>query len=130
MKYFTIKELSASSVAMKNGIDNTPDPYAIDNLHELVDNILDPARERLGEPIYINSGFRNEEVNRLVGGAKKSQHMSGMAADCYCTHNDKLLSILLDLDFDQIVIYPGFIHVSYTTFRRNRNQVIDKRQSL
>ena len=127
MKYFSIKELCASSVAEKNDIYNIPDLYAMDNLHELVDNILDPARERLGEPIYISSGYRCEEVNRLVGGAKNSQHLKGMAADCYCTHNDQLLSILLNLDFDQIVIYPGFVHVSYTSFRRNRNQLIDKR---
>lgn len=128
MKYFTIKELCASSVAEKNDIDNTPDVYSIDNLHELVNNILDPAREALGEPIYANSGFRSAEVNRIVGGTKNSQHLRGEAADIYCIHMDRLLEILKTLDFDQLIIYKtkGFYHVSYTTRRKNRNQILYK----
>jgi len=128
MKYFTIKELCASSVAEKNDIDNTPDVYSIDNLHELVNNILDPAREALGEPIYVNSGFRSAEVNRIVGGTKNSQHLRGEAADIYCIHMDRLLEILKTLDFDQLIIYKtkGFYHVSYTTRRKNRNQILYK----
>ena len=128
MKYFTIEELCASSVAEKNDIDNTPDVYAIDNLHELVDNILDPARESLGEPIYANSGYRCEELNRILGGVSNSQHRLGEAADIYCIHMDRLLEILKTLDFDQLITYKtkGFYHVSYTTRRKNRNQMLQK----
>ena len=128
MKYFTIEELSTSSVAEKNNIDNTPDVYAIDNLHELVNNILDPAREALKEPIYVNSGYRCEELNRIVGGVSTSQHCKGEAADIYCIHMDRLLEILKTLDFDQLIIYKskGFYHVSYTTRRKNRNQILHK----
>ena len=32
-------------------------------------------------PIIINSGFRSEAVNRKVGGAPNSNHLSGCAAD-------------------------------------------------
>lgn len=128
MKYFTIKELCASSVAEKNDIYNIPDLYAMDNLHELVNNILDPAREALKEPIYVNSGYRSKELNKIVGGVSNSQHRLGEAADIYCIHMDRLLEILKTLDFDQLIIYKskGFYHVSYTTRRRNRNQILYK----
>lgn len=134
MKYFTIKELCASSVADKNDIDNSLDPRSdndkmvIDNLNDLVDNILDPAREELGEPIYVNSGYRCEQLNRILLGVKNSQHLVGEAADIYCQHMDKLLPILKNLIFDQLIIYKyrGFFHISFTTKRRNRMQVLYK----
>ena len=36
--------------------------------------LLEPARSEVG-PIIINSGFRNEDVNRKVDGVKNSQHL-------------------------------------------------------
>ena len=128
MKYFTIKELCASSVADKYHIMNHPGLEELDALHWLVSEILDPARERLGEPIYINSGFRSKELNKKVGGVSTSQHCKGEAVDCWCKHMDKLLDILKTLDFDQLIIYKtkGFYHVSYTMRRRNRNQILYK----
>ena len=35
--------------------------------------LLEPARTTVG-PIIINSGYRNADVNALVGGVKNSQH--------------------------------------------------------
>ena len=32
--------------------------------------------------------------------------------------------IELNLDFDQMIAYPGFVHLSYTTDRKNRKQVL------
>lgn len=133
-KYFTLEELTASSVAEKNDIDNSLDPRSdhdmevIDNLIDLVQNVLDPAREALGEPIYISSGYRCEQLNRILLGVKNSQHLVGEAADIYCQHMDKLLPILKNLIFDQLIIYKykGFYHVSYTTRRSNRMQLLNK----
>ena len=34
-----------------------------------------------GKPIRVNSGLRSPVVNRHVGGAPKSQHTKGQAAD-------------------------------------------------
>ena len=42
--------------------------------------LLEPARTAVG-PIIINSGYRNADVNALVGGVKNSQHLLGQAAD-------------------------------------------------
>lgn len=42
---------------------------------------LDSIREHFGVPVSITSGRRCESHNRAVGGANKSQHVLGLAAD-------------------------------------------------
>lgn len=43
--------------------------------------ILTAVREHFGKPVVITSGFRCEAYNRKVGGAAKSQHLTGKAVD-------------------------------------------------
>ena len=81
MKYFTLHELTRSATAELRGINNTPSQEAVDNLHLLVEHILDPLREAWGKPIKVNSGFRCPRLNKEVGGSPSSQHMKGEAAD-------------------------------------------------
>ena len=81
MKYFTIKELCRSTTADRKGIDNRCGSDIEANLTALVDNVLDPLREWYGKPIVVNSGYRCPALNKAVGGATTSQHMSGQAAD-------------------------------------------------
>ena len=50
MKYFKIEELTHSITADAHGIDNTPTAEATANLTRLVDEVLDPVRERWGAP--------------------------------------------------------------------------------
>lgn len=47
---------------------------------KLVD-LLEAIRELSGEPLHLVSAYRTTETNRLVGGAKRSQHLYGRAAD-------------------------------------------------
>lgn len=50
------------------------DPLLVEKLEEL--------RVAIGDrPIKIRSGYRSESYNEMVGGAKRSQHMHGKAAD-------------------------------------------------
>ena len=77
MKHFTIDELAHSDTAIGHGIANNPGAVERENLRRLAERVLDPARERLGAPIYVNSGYRNCAVNRLVGGARRSYHLQG-----------------------------------------------------
>ena len=88
-KYFTLSELCNSNTAKKNGINNIPNSTQKANLYQLIKNILDPVRECYGAPIYVNSGFRSPEVNKLVGGAANSQHLTGQAADIRGANNTK-----------------------------------------
>lgn len=87
MKYFTIPELTRSDTAQRRGIDNTPTPEAVKNLTALVDNVLDPLRERWGAPLTVTSGYRSPALNTAVGGVKTSHHKLGMAADLVTKEN-------------------------------------------
>ena len=41
------------------------------NLTALVEKVLDPARERFGNAIRVNSGWRSEAYNKRIGGLAK-----------------------------------------------------------
>lgn len=107
MKYFTIKELSHSDTAVARGIDNYPTAEAIHNLTKLVNNVLDPLREKYGKPIRVSSGYRSAILNRSVNGATSSQHRIGEAADITVgskEENRKLFEIIRqELPFDQLI---------------------------
>ena len=68
MKYFTDREFECWCCGQ------LPEE-AKKNVTALVSAILDPVRERLGEPIIVNSGYRCELHNASVGGVRNSQHM-------------------------------------------------------
>ena len=78
---FTLSELTHSSTANYHNVSNNPDRFALENLTKLCNEILQPIRDKLGDSIYINSGYRSPMVNRLVGGSSSSQHIKGQAAD-------------------------------------------------
>lgn len=121
MKYFSIKELCNSSTANQRKINNYPNNQIIKNLKTLVEFILDPLREKYNKPIYINSGYRCEKLNKLVGGSKNSQHLYGLAADITTgtkKENKILFNLIIELNlpFDQVIDEKNYtwIHVSYS----------------
>lgn len=80
-KYFTLYELIKSNVAEEKGINNTPqEEYIIKNIEYTISR-LDEIREGYGKPIYVNSGYRCEELNKEVGGEEDSYHLKGLAVD-------------------------------------------------
>lgn len=82
----------------------------------------------------ITSAKRSITENKAVGGASNSQHLVGEAIDMKpygsTTYNRLLEHIHNYSDnvhtFDQLILYPTFIHISFGA--RNRHQVIDKRK--
>lgn len=101
-----------------------------ENIEALVENVLDPAREKLGAPIVVNSGYRCPRHNAAVGGVKNSQHMKGEAADVSAgstTATRELGKIIEQLGkYDQLIYYPGFVHVSWKRQGVNRKQILYK----
>jgi uncharacterized protein YcbK (DUF882 family) len=80
---------------------------------KLID-LLDAIREKVGEPVYITSGYRCENRNKKVGGAKHSQHVLGKAADIRVkSMSTKQLAKFLEKNFKigGMGIYPTFVHV-------------------
>ena len=131
MKYFTMQELTSSATARRKGIDNTPDVQAKANLTALVANVLDPLRELYGKPIVVTSGYRCPKLNRAVGGAARSQHTTGNAADIRCVsdsraENKKLFNLIREnLPYDQLIDEYGYdwVHVSFAD-GKNRRQIL------
>lgn len=133
MKYFTVKELCRSTKAKKLGIDNTPTEKAVENMTRLINIVLDPLREAYGEAITVNSGYRSPALNKAVGGAKNSQHMTGEAADITVgtkEGNKWLFEYIRDnLPYDQLIDEYDYswVHVSLDADMCNRREIIHER---
>lgn len=82
-KHFSLTELTTSNTAIRKGIDNTPSTEVVKNLKELCTKVLEPLRVSVDKPIKITSGYRSPQLNKLIGGAKNSQHIEGKAADIH-----------------------------------------------
>lgn len=122
---FSLSELIKSDYAERNNIDNTPSPEIINNLTNLCVNILQPIRNTFGA-VRVLSGYRNQALNKAVGGSKTSDHMKGTAADIECRHisNYNLACWIRDnMEFGQLILefytpgdpLSGWVHVSTGT---------------
>ena len=134
-EHFTLAELTKTSVK----IDNVPSQEQVNNLKRLC-RWLEQLRRRWNnlygegdDPIIINSGFRSPEVNKAVGGATLSNHLTGCAVDIRCIGIEQALryaAILLDIsdlnneDFDELIIerkgYSYWIHFAVRPFGNRR----------
>lgn len=119
---FTLEELTASATAKRLKINNNPSAKEVENLVLLVENILQPLRDKYGKPIVVTSGYRCEALNRAVGGGVTSQHRKGMAADIRSlsdnrSENKKIFGLIKDLGlpFCQLIDEYDYdwIHVSF-----------------
>ena len=129
MNHFTLSELKKSVTADKLGINNSIPMSIIPNLETLINQVLDPIREYMDKPIYVNSGYRCPLLNKAVGGVAGSQHVLGQAADITTRlrENDLIMERYIEenLVFDQMIVYKNFIHISYRT-TGNRKEIIYK----
>ena len=110
-EHFTLGELTKTSYITADG--NIPSHKAIENLKNICENWLEDLRysqntlygDKNGDiPIIISSGYRSEEVNRLCGGAKGSNHLTGCAVDIKCYGPEQMIrmaGILLDIADEQ-----------------------------
>ena len=116
-EHFTLAEMCKTSVKTADG--NIPSRVHIENLKRLcgwLERLRDEWNRRYGEgddPIIINSGYRSEAVNKAIGGAKGSNHLTGCAADIRVAGMEQALRyavILLDIsdqsreDFDELLL--------------------------
>jgi hypothetical protein len=117
---FSLAELTKTNVRQ---FDNTPSMQVIDNLQVLVDNVLQPIRNKFG-PVTVTSGYRSPEVNKAIGGSTTSDHCFGFAADFEVAGVDnKELArwVVENLKFKQLILEfytkgvpdSGWVHVSY-----------------
>lgn len=129
---FSLHEFTDSETAIEKRIDNTlplyENPEYMANIKRLA-NYLQGIRNVYGKAIHINSGFRCEALNKAVGGAKNSQHLTGEAADLTTgskIENKRLFEIIRKYGgFDQLIDECDFawVHISRRA-GANRGQVL------
>lgn len=117
--HFYLSEFTASEVAARNGIAVVADEAVTANLRRLCRDCLEPLRVRMGVLVVIHSGYRPPAVNGLVGGAKNSAHLYGLAADITVpgVPIDRVAAWLLasDLPFDRMILeFDQWIHIQIT----------------
>ena len=132
--HFQLSEFERSKTASQLHIDNRIPARLIPSVKALCEYVLEPVRNHFGVPIHISSGYRCTALNKAVGGAPKSQHMKGQAADIYIKNQEMPLKAVCDwmvkhLDYDQIIweTRPSgskWIHVSYVSEGRNRHKAL------
>lgn len=138
-KNFDYKEFEKTDVPGMRVKNTIASVEVRDNIKALVDEVLQPLRDAWGKPLAINSGYRCPEVNQAVGGVPTSQHSRGEAADV-CPfgrngHGDievvRKLAITardLGLPFDQMILYPTFVHFSHKRNGTQRGQILYNRR--
>ena len=133
--HFTLDELTASEVAVRNGWDNTPNDAELANLRRLA-VFLEQVKALLGgKPIIVNSAYRSKRVNDAVGSRDTSQHRIGCAADIRVpgmTPDQVVKAIVASaLPFDQVIReFDRWTHVSIPntpdTAARRQALIIDR----
>ena len=82
---------------------------------EALADLLESIRQHFNKPVHINSAYRTASWNDAVGGAKRSKHMAGEAADIWvkdvkphdvAIYADSVLGIN-----GGIICYTNFVHV-------------------
>jgi len=127
-EHISYDEATLSPTAIRNGISNQPNDQELSNMKLVAENCFEPLRKMWGKPIKVNSFFRSQSLNKLVGGSPLSQHVKGQAIDITGgskEENKKLFELAKTLDFDQLINEYDFswIHISFK-LSGNRKQIL------
>jgi len=127
-EHISYDEATLSPTAIRNGISNQPNEQELSNMKLVAENCFEPLRKMWGKPIKVNSFFRSQSLNQLVGGSPLSQHTKGQAIDITTgskSDNKKLFELAKTLDFDQLINEYNFswLHISFKA-SGNRKQIL------
>lgn len=124
---FTLAEFTASQTAARRGIDNTPPAATLAVLKASAEG-MERVRHILGDRVIsVSSVYRCPDLNRAVGGAPTSAHVTGHAVDFNCfgfgTPLEVCRALEGRLDYDQLIHEFGrWVHIGFGP--RLRRQVL------
>lgn len=132
-QHVSYAEATVSATGSRLGIKNVPPPDIIDIMKITAAKLLEPIRTHFGVPVRVISFYRSPALNKAVGGAAKSQHMTGEAMDLQMTQgvpNAQLFQWLKDSGIECCQVIwefgtdkePDWVHVSYSTVTRKNNR--------
>jgi len=121
-EHFSVEEMLRSSFAQRNGISNAPDTSSyykiLFNLGRLCSIVLEQIRLIIHKPVIINSGYRNFEVNKAIGGVSNSRHLTGCAADFSIKGLSKAevenlkAWARMNSDIKEFIVHDTYIHIA------------------
>lgn len=129
-EHFSSEELCFSEVASRLGLDNTPGPMVVTNLH-LLTGVMERVRTLLANnPMFVHSAYRSPEVNKAVGGVETSAHCFGLACDFVCPAFGMPTEVAAaiynsDIEYDQLILEYGWVHVGLA-----RDGMLSRREAL
>lgn len=114
--HFSLHEMTYSATAFRLGIDNSPSGSVIRNLSVLA-LLLEQVRDLLGHPITVTSAYRSPSLNCAIGGARKSDHLVGLAADFICPGFGGSLEVCRAIsasriEFQQLIFEGSWTHIA------------------
>lgn len=131
--YLTTEMATISKVAKEKGIDNSIPEALIANAKWIGTNVYDLVMNHFQVPPLIWALYRNEQVNKRVGGDPGSWHKYAAAIDLDYDHlktptNSQLFYFLVNnmKEFDKIIwekgngLNPGWVHVQGKKDSNNR----------
>jgi hypothetical protein len=132
---FTLAEMTRSETAAENGILNDPTPEQTDNLRWHCRFVLEPIRALANKPVIVTSGYRSDELNRIIAdSSSRSQHRGkefDAATDIRIpglTHEEVFQLIVNNpglIAYDQVILESHCTHISS---RRNRQQPLIRKR--
>lgn len=103
----------AEFLSTRKKVPLNPTSRHLHNIIDLAQNQMQPIRDLFSKPIIITSGYRNKELNFMVGGTKTSDHLAGKACDFYISKEKRkeivwdAAQILTFINFGKLIIYIG-----------------------
>ena len=138
-EHFNLYELVKSATAAKHNLEDQfePAPDILTALKQTAEEIAEPIRQKIGKPITISSGYRSPTLNKLIGGAKRSDHSFGRAVDLQLhlpggkTNNRLIFETVLELglNFKQMIWEfgsdqePRWVHIAFDP-SNNKKQML------
>lgn len=124
--YFTYGDVVSSELAVRKGIKNIPTEAEWKNAEYAATHLAEPAREKFGNPIIVNSWYRCKALNDAAGSSDASFHRTGGGIDM--DSNGKPLIELLEAvyslpEWSEIIaeFFPhGWVHGAVLKSNNNR----------
>ena len=128
--HFHLDEFINSQTAARQGIDNNPTTSVLLRLQRTALG-MELVRNLLGAPVLISSGYRSPALNKAVGGAANSQHMTGEAVDFTCPGFGTPAQVVeaikgSSIPYDQCIAeFSRWVHISFADKNRRQTLAID-----
>ena len=128
-EHFSLAEFIRSDTATRHNHAQKPSAAHIENMRELCQSVLEPLRKTVDSPVRVNSGYRDDFTNRMVGGSPRSSHLSGRAADIVVHGvSARGLAIAIEgtnIQFDKMILeFDSWIHIQIAKEGEKNRQLI------